>query len=257
VGGLAGGGSLSQTAVNEGAGARSEVSPFVATLLALVTVLALTPLFTDLPEAVLAALIIHAVSHLWKISEFRRYYGLRPVEFWLGLLTLAGVITLDVLPGLAIGVTSMLLLVVYRASRPHVGALGRVADSPGAFLNLDRHPDAQPIPGVLMLRVDSPLFYANANLVRDRVKELVGAAHPLPTTVILELGASDELDVTAAETLDELAITLHAAGIDLALADVHRPVIEIARRAGLIQAIGTDHVFSTVQEAVDTLRNAR
>ena len=126
VGGLAAGGSLSQSAVNEGAGARSQVSPIVAAVLGVVTVLFLTPLFQDLPEAVLAALIIHAVSHLMKVSAFRRYWAERPAEFWLGLATLVGVVTLDVLPGLAIGVVAMILLVVYKASRPRLSVLGAI-----------------------------------------------------------------------------------------------------------------------------------
>ena len=88
LGGLAGGGSLSQSAVNEGAGARSEVSPLIAALLILITVLVLTPLFRNLPEEVLAALIIHAVSHLRKVAEMRRYYELQRLEFWLALATL-------------------------------------------------------------------------------------------------------------------------------------------------------------------------
>src|SRR5499427_1716228 len=115
LGGLACGGSLSQTAVNDGAGARSELSPVVAAALSLITVIALTPLFTDLPEAVLAALIIHAVSHLMKVGEMRRFYRLMPREFWLGMLTLAGVIVLDVLPALIIGVAMSILMLVYRA----------------------------------------------------------------------------------------------------------------------------------------------
>ena len=90
LGGLAGGGSLSQTAVNEGAGARSEMSPIIASVLSLVTVIALTPLFKDLPEAVLGALIIHAVFKLMKVAEMRSFYRLVPREFWLGLVTLAG-----------------------------------------------------------------------------------------------------------------------------------------------------------------------
>jgi SulP family sulfate permease len=104
LGGLAAGGSLSQTAVNDGAGARSEASPLVAAALSTVTVIALTPLFHDLPDAVLAALIIHAVSHLMKVTEMRRYLRLVPQEFWLGMITLLGVIVIDVLPGLLIGV---------------------------------------------------------------------------------------------------------------------------------------------------------
>ena len=132
LGGLACGGSLSQSAVNDGAGAKSELSPVVAALLSLVTVVALTPLFKDLPEAVLAALIIHAVSHLMKVGEMRRFYRLVPREFWLGMVTLGGVIVLDVLPGLIIGVVLSILLVAYRASRIPVSELGADPAVPGA-----------------------------------------------------------------------------------------------------------------------------
>ena len=94
------------------------MSTLVAAALAFVTVIALTPLFTDLPDAVLAALIIHAVSHLMKVGQMRRFYRLVPREFWLGMLTLATVIVLDVLPALIIGVVASIVLLVYRASRP-------------------------------------------------------------------------------------------------------------------------------------------
>ena len=102
----------------------------VAAALSLITVLALTPLFTDLPEAVLAALIIHAVSHLMKVAEMRRFYRLMPREFWLGMLTLVSVITLDVLPALIIGVAMSILMLVYRASRPHLSVLGACLTRP-------------------------------------------------------------------------------------------------------------------------------
>jgi|SRR6266516_1038406 len=180
VGGLAAGGSLSKSAVNEGAGARSELSPLVAAVLALVTVLVLTPLFKDLPEAVLAALIIFAISHLWKVAEFRRYYGEQRPEFWLGLATLVGVITWDVLPGLVIGVVSMLLLVVYHASRPHLSVLGSAPGTAGAYGDVGRHPEYERTPGLLAIRLEAPLFYANTTPVRDRVKALVGASDPRP-----------------------------------------------------------------------------
>ena len=255
VGGLAAGGSLSQTAVNDGAGARSEMSPVVAALLALVTVLVLTPLFKNLPEAVLAALIIHAVSHLMKVSELKRYYGERRPEFWLALATLVGVITLDVLPGLVIGVVSMLLLVVYNASRPHLSVLGAVPGTPGAYGDIGRHPDYTPIPDILVLRLEAPLFYANASPVRNRIKVLVGAADPTPRAVILDAGVNgDRLDITGAETVIELVTELHAAGIDIALAEVRLPVVATARRAGLLTALGDNRVFHTIQEAVEALQ---
>jgi SulP family sulfate permease len=252
LGGLAGGGSLSQSAVNDGAGARSEISPIVAALLIVVTVLFLTPLFKDLPEAVLAALIIHAVSHLWKLAEFRRYRTEARAEFWLGLATLIGVITLDVLPGLVIGVASMLLLVIYRASRPYLGVLGR---RPGgdSYGDLGRHRDYEQAPGLLVVRLEAPLFYGNADPVRDRLKALVGASDPLPRALILEAASIDRLDITSAEMLAQLVVTLRSAGVDFALADVRMPVIEMARRSGLLDALGEDHFFHTVAEAVRAL----
>jgi SulP family sulfate permease len=253
LGGLAGGGSLSQSAVNEGAGARSEVSPLIAALLILITVLVLTPLFKNLPEAVLAALIIHAVSHLWKVAEMRRYYELQRLEFWLALATLLGVITIDVLPGLVIGVGAMLLLVIYRASKPQIGSLARVPGEPGAYGDIGRHPDYERIPGVLVLRFESPLFYANATPVRDEIKALVGACDPPPRAVVLDAGANDRLDVTSADMLTTLVSTMHSAGIDVALADVRQPVVRMARRSGLAKRLGDDRIFHTIDEAVQAL----
>jgi SulP family sulfate permease len=250
LGGLASGGSLSQSAVNEGAGARSEMSPLVATLLALVTVLLLTPLFKNLPEAVLAALIIHAVSHLWKIAEFRRYRVEQPLEFWIGLATLIGVITIDVLPGLVIGVVSMILLVVYHSSRPHVSVLGRVPGVPDAYGDVGRHPDYERLPDLLVLRLEAPLFYANAAPVCEHIKHLVGAAVRRPRAVILDAGSNSNLDITSAEKLDQLVKSLREADVDFALAEVRRPVIDAARRTGVLDTIGQDHLFHTIDEAV-------
>jgi MFS superfamily sulfate permease-like transporter len=215
----------------------------------------LTPLFKNLPEAVLAALIIHAVSHLMKVGEFKRYYGERRPEFWLGLATLVGVITLDVLPGLVIGIVSMLLLVVYNASRPHLSVLGAVPGSAGGYGNIGRHPEYTAIPDVLVLRLEAPLFYVNAALVRNRIKVLVGAAEPTPRAVILDAGANgDRLDITGAETMIELVAELHAAGIDVALAEVRLPVLATARRSGLLAALGDDRVFHTIREALEALQ---
>jgi sulfate permease, SulP family len=255
VGGLASGGSLSQTAVNEGAGARSEVSPIVAAALGLVTILLLTPLFKDLPEAVLAALIIHAVSHLWKVAEFRRYRSENQPEFWLGLMTLVGVVTLDVLPGLLIGVVSMLILTIYHASRPHVSILGAVPGAVGAYGDVERHPDYPRPEGVLLLRLEAPMFYANASLIRDRIKLLVGRADPTPRAVVLDIGANGRLDLTSADTLTEVALTLRRAGVDFALADVRTPVLRIAGRTGLLDALPGGHVFPAMPEALEHLES--
>ena len=246
LGGLACGGSLSQSAVNDGAGARTEMSPIIAAVLSLVTVVALTPLFTDLPEAVLAALIIHAVSHLMKVGEMKRYRRLVPREFWLAMLTLLGVIVLDVLPALIIGVVIALLLLVYQASRPRVSMLGADPVVPGAFADIGRHDGIVPVPGVLIVRPDAPLFYANAELVRDAIEQAVGSAR----AVVLVLDGNDNLDITSAEQLGKLADGLAARNVPLGLAHVHGPALEMAERSGLLATVGADHVFPTTPAAV-------
>jgi sulfate permease, SulP family len=250
LGGLAAGGSLSQTAVNDGAGARSQMSPIVASVLSLVTVVALTPLFKDLPDAVLAALIIHAVSHLMKVGEMRGFYRLVPREFWLGMLTLGGVIVLDVLPGLIIGVAASILLLVYRLSRPQISILGADPAVPGTYVDVRRHPEAVPVPGVLVVRPDASLFYANAQAVRDTIEAAVQHPDPATRIVILDLDANDDIDITTADNLNKLASSLERNHIQLALAHVHRPTLAIARKAGLLTKVDDDHLFPNISAAL-------
>jgi len=250
LGGLPAGGSLSQSAVNDAAGARSQLSPVVASVLSLVTVLVLTPLFTNLPEAVLAAMIIHAVSHLLKVAQLRRFYRLARREFWLGMITLLGVITLDVLPGLVIGVVLSLLVLAYHASRPYFSVMGAEPGVPGGYEDVRRHPAARPVPGVLIVRPDAPLFYANAQPLRDTVAELAGSAAGKVHTVILDLDGNDELDITGAEALDKLVGDLRRQHVRVALAHVHAPVADMLRRAGVAAETGGLPEFLTLDSAV-------
>jgi sulfate permease, SulP family len=129
-----------------------------------------------------------------------------------------------------------------------------VPEVPDAYGDVGRHPDYKPVPGLLLLRLEAPLFYANASLVTGQVKRLAGAEEPPPRAVILDIGANGRLDITSCEKLAELVSELRSAGIQLALAEVRAPAIEHARRAGLLGDIGEDRVFHTIDEAVDTLR---
>jgi SulP family sulfate permease len=254
-GGLAAGGSLSQTAVNDGAGARSEASPLVAAALSVVTVIALTPLFHDLPEAVLAALIIHAVYGLMRVGEMREYYRLVPQEFWLGLITLVGVITVDVLPALVIGVVLSIILFIGRASRPKVSVLGQDPATPGAYRDVDRHPDVQPIDGVLVMRPNAPLFYANAQAARDAIDAAVAMTDPRPTVVVLDLDDNDSLDITTSEHLGKLDHELATNDIQLCFVHLHVPAERFAKETGLLASIGPEHVFTTIDAAVEWARS--
>jgi SulP family sulfate permease len=257
LGGLAGGGSLSQTAVNDGAGARSELSPVFASALSLVTVIALTPLFHDLPDAVLAALIIHAVSHLMRVGEMRGFYRLVPREFWLGMATLAGVLLFDVLAGLIIGVLLSLVLFIARASRPRVSVLGQDPALPGAYLDVDRHPEARETAGVLVVKADAPIFYANAQAVRDSIDDLVGKAKNPVRVVVLDLDTNDDIDVTTADQLVKFRHSLDGRDVTLCLAHVHAPTLLIAQRAGLIDSAASDHLFPNVGAALAWANHVR
>jgi SulP family sulfate permease len=249
-GGMLAAGGMSGSAVKEGAGARTQVANLIAWAATIVTLLFLTPLFTTLPEAVLAALIIHAV---WHILASRRLLTLRreaPVEVWFGVLALAGVLFIDVLEGMMIGLLASLAFVVYRSSRPHLSSLGRVPGVAGAYSDLARHPENAPVPGVLIVRLDAPLYYANALTARDRLKDMIGEAVPPPRAVIFDSEGQDDLDFTSAQMLSGLVRELRASGVAVYFANVHAPVLERARETGLLDAVGDGRVLATVDLAV-------
>jgi SulP family sulfate permease len=250
LGGLAAGGSLSQSSVNDSAGAKSSVSLLVAAAMGLITVVALTPLFTALPEAVLAAIIIYAVSHLMKWRQMQWFYRANTIEFWLGIVALLGVLIVDVLPGLAIAVLFSLAIVIYRSSRPYGSILGQVPGEPGAYTDIKRHPENKSIPGLVIFRFNSPLYFANASLFHSRLKELISESHPPAKAAIVDMVTNDQLDITSIEMLEKLAVELERNDIEIMVAEVHQPVREIARRSGLARHLDRAKVFPTVDAAV-------
>jgi high affinity sulfate transporter 1 len=256
-GGMIAAGGMSGSAVKEGAGAHTQVANLVAWVATIVTVLLLTPLFKTLPEAVLAALIIHALWHILVARKLIAIRALSHTEFWLGWIAFAGVVLYDVLAGMLIGLVSSTLLMVYRSSRPHLAVLGRVAGISGSYRDVERHPDATPVPGVLIVRLDAPLYYANALTVSERVLEAVGAADPTPRAVVFDATALDSLDITSSEMLAKLVTKLRAEGVELVVAEVHAPVLAFARQTGLLESLGESNVYPTVDAAVRALETQR
>jgi anti-anti-sigma factor len=169
---------------------------------------------------------------------------------------LAGVLLIDVLEGMIIGVVASLVFVIYRSSRPHVSALGRVPGVPGAYSDLGRHPENTPVPGVLIARLDGQLYYANAPTFRDRVKSMIETMDPPPRAVILDANAWYEMDVTGVDTLGKLVKELQGKSVAVYLADVHAPVYKYADESGLLEIIGKGNVFPTVDAAVHQLQAA-
>ena len=221
-------GSLSKTAVNGSAGARSQVSGLVVAVLTVITLLFLTGLFENLPEATLAAVVIAAVIELVDISALRGFYALytkrlgriygsaaRP-DFIAAVAAMLGVLIFDTLPGLVIGIIVSLFLLLYRTSRPHIAELGRVEGTTGQFADIERHPGNVAVPDVPVLRVEAGLYFANADAVRRAVRRR--ARRPGTRGVVLDAEAVAFIDVTAVRMLDELASDLDREGQQLVMA---------------------------------------
>jgi len=241
--------SLSRSSVADEAGAKTQVAGLVNAALILITILALTPLFHDLPEAALGAVVISAVAHLIDLEEFKRLYRVRKPDFWLAVVCMMGVLIVDVLPGLIIAVVISLLVLVYRASRPHTATLGRVAED--TYRDVERYPEAETIAGLVIFRFDAELFFANANVFRDTVRQLVAASEPPATALLIDAEGITDLDTSAADTLEELRSELASTGVELVMARVHGRVRDMMRRSGLEESIGQDQIYATVRAGVE------
>jgi SulP family sulfate permease len=220
-----------------------------------VTVLFLTPLFTNLPEAVLAALIIHAIWHIITARKLKQIRLVSRTEFWFALIAFLGVILIDVLQGMIIGLVCSIIYIVFKSSRPHLSSLGRVPGMPG-FRDRERHPENLAVPGVLILRLDAPLYFANALTVRDQMKTMVEESETPLRAVIIDATAQDELDITSAEMLTGLVKELHGKGLAVYVAELHAPVAEFSRRTGLFDLVGEKNVFLTVDLAVRSMETS-
>ena len=243
-------GGASQTMAAEQAGGKTQLTSLVAAGLILLTGAFLAPLFEDLPEATLAAIVIVAIAGFWRVDELRRFATLRPSALILALVALVGVLALGVLPGLVVAAVLSLIVLIQRLSRPAVGALAR-DPATGAWGRADRHPDWATPPGLIVARVDGPLFYANSMHVKERLLDITRTASPQPTAVVLDLAESPDLDVETLDTLADLADELAAGGIELRLASARTQALQLLRRRGLVPRL---RVEPTLDHAVeDTL----
>ena len=169
-------------------------------------------------------------------------------------MTLFGVLAFDVLTGMLIGLVLSLLIVVYRASRPNVAQLGRVETRSDGYFDLARRTDAVAVPGIVILRLDQPLWYANALTLRDAA---LAAAGDVPGTRAVVVDTSiATLDVTTSDVVIELAEKLHERGVDLWISGLHGPARDFAERSGLARALGAGHLPHNLESAVPTAERA-
>ena len=227
--------SSSRTAVAEDTGAGSQIAGLVGALVLALLLLFGTGLVHDLPQATLAAIVIVAVLSFIDIAALRRLRRWRRSEFVLALLAFAGVAVLGVLWGVGIAIAMSLLNFIRRAWRPHDAVLGRVDNLKG-YHDTERYPDARRIPGLVIYRFDAPLFFANADAFRARVRALARSGDVRWIVVAAE--PITDIDATAGESLRALDDELEAAGVELAFAELKDPVRDRLRRYGLDERIG-------------------
>ncbi len=242
------GSSLSKSAANDRAGAHTPASLVTAAAATALVALFLTPLFEPLPEATLGAIVVVAVAGMMKVPKMRQLWELRRADFWLAMIALVGVLVIPTLEALGLAVIVSLGMLVWRSSQARLTFLGRARGSLEP-VDLDAEPAAA-IPGLLIVRPDEMLFFANAASVRDGILAAVEGTQPRPTVVLLDLSLTPEVDVPVVEVLEDLQQRLEAGGIELWLCYLRRDARDLLERAGVLATIGPARVHPRVIDGI-------
>ena len=243
-------GGMSQSLVNEDAGARSPLSTAFAAGLLIVVVCFFSHVLSTLPQPVLAAVVLSAVAGLFKLSTLKRlWHGDRP-EFFVAIGALVGVMSFGLLRGVLIGAVISLVQLLHRASKPHIALLGRI---PGThrFSDSLRHPDNEAIPDVLVFRPESGLIYFNIDHVCETILDRINAEQPPPRLVVLDLSAAPHVDMQGAEALGKLAQEIIAQGIQFHAVEARSSVRDRLRNEGVDDRLGGITRRSSVSDAIE------
>lgn len=230
-------GGLSQSSVNDKAGAKTPLALVFASIAIGLCLMFLTGLLTNLPNVVLAAIVLVAVKGLVDVRELRHVWRVSRYEFGVAVVAFAAVLLLGILKGVIFAVLASMLLLIRRAAHPHVAILGRI---PGThrYSDVERHPDNEAIPGLLMFRVEASLLYFNAEHVRATVWEKIRSSTYPVKLVICDLSSSPAVDIAGARMLAALNAALVEAGMHLRIVAAHASARDILRAEGLEEQVG-------------------
>ena len=242
--------SASRTPVAEAAGAQTQLTGVVGAV-AVAALLVLAPdLLEHLPASALAAVVIVAAMGLFEVGDLRRIHRQQAWEFWLSMLCFAGVAVFGVIQGIGIALAVAIAEFLWDGWRPHSAVLGRV-DGVRGYHDVARYPEARRVPGLVLFRWDAPLFFANAELFRQRLSRAI-ASSPTPVRrVVVTAEPVTSIDITSADMLRELEASLRASGIELCFAEMKDPVKDKLRRFELFERFGDAGFQPTVGAAVD------
>ncbi len=256
MGGFAVDNSVSSMATGEAAGNRTQLSSLVTAGGMLLTIVLLAWMFEDLPQVILAAVIITAVINLVDIREWQRYIAWRRTDALVAAIATFGVLITDVLFGLLIAALVSVVILLYSASKPAVARLGRQPEPLARFVDVERNPEAEELEDMLILRLDTPLYYFNSTAVTDLVTRTVDGMEKMPRAVLLDIEATNELDVTTSDALYELAGTLESRGSQLVIVHAKGNVRDRMRKVDLVERLGPTGMYPSERIAVDALREA-
>jgi MFS superfamily sulfate permease-like transporter len=245
-------GSLSKTSVAMDAGAKTQLSNLVSAVFVFLTLMFLMPLFKNLPVATLGAIVIQAILGLSDLTYLKRLRDISMKEFAVGMVALLGVLILGVLHGIAFGVVLALILLIHHASYPAMSELGQLPDD--HFRDISRYPDAERCPGLLILRFENSLFYANADRFANQVKLRIEESTEPVREVLIDCRPVNLIDTTGAGALISLTEELRAKGVRLSLTRVRDALRERMRRTGVESALGEDRIYDTVTEGVKAFK---
>jgi sulfate permease, SulP family len=243
-------GGMSQSLVNESGGARTPLSGLIAALLTLLVVLFVSGALRNLPQPVLAAIVLMAVTGLFKLSALKHLWRADRSEFVVAMAALLGVLGSGLLRGVMIGAVISLVQLLRTASRPHVAFLGRIPRS-RRFSDRQRHPDNELIPGVLIFRPESGLVYFNVDHVCRTILDRVNAEPTLPKLIVLDLSAAPRVDLQSAQALGDLSNELTGKGLHFQTVEARSSVRDRLRNEGVDAKLGGINRFSSVADAVE------
>ncbi|WP_327381635.1 SulP family inorganic anion transporter [Streptomyces sp. NBC_01207] len=245
--------SASRTALAQSAKARSQAYSLFAALAVLMVLLFLGPLLAHTPSAVLGAIVVYAAVRLVEVGEFRRLAAFRRRELLLALGCLLGVLALGILYGVLVAVTLSVVELLARVARPHDAVEGMVPGLAGMH-DVDDYPTARTVPGLLIYRYDSPLFFANAENFRHRALAAVDEQRSPTRWFVLNTEANVDVDITALDAVETLRQELEDRGIVLALARVKQELREDLDAYGLTASVGADRIYPTLPTALEAYR---
>ena len=241
--------SASRTPVALAAGSKTQLTGVVGAVTVAVLLIAAPGLLRNLPNATLAAVVIASAIALIEVTDLRRIYRIQRWEFWLSIGCMLGVAMLGAIPGIGLAIVAAVIEFLWDGWRPHSAVLGRV-DGIKGYHDIRRYPDARIVSGLVLFRWDAPLFFANAELFRDRVLDAVAASPDPVRRLVVGAEPITSVDITAADMLDELDAALRAADIELCFAELKDPVKDKLKRFGLFSRLGEERFFATIGQAV-------